>query len=365
MIDDRPIPPVPAASPPGEVLTVEYEYTAGFVEVLESLSCCLLVSNYYRGGQVAVVGAHAGGLSCAFHAFEHALGVAVRPDRVAVATRRQVYFLHAAPDLAPRIPPAGTHDGCYLTRKSHVTGEVQAHELGWSDDGGLWIVNTLFSCLCTLDDEHSFVPRWAPPFVSALAAEDRCHLNGLAMAGGAPRYVSALGETDTPQGWRPTKDSGGCVVDVPARAVVARGLAMPHSPRVYDGRLWVLDSGRGQLSVVNPADGRVEPVATLPGYARGLSLVGHYAFVGLSKGRRITLLDGLPIGRDLSRLRCGVRVVDLRTGQVVVALDFLTAGMEEIFGVEIVPGVRLAALTSPNPLVDGRGNVWYMPGAIG
>ena len=26
----------------------------------------------------------------------------------------------------------------------------------------LWLVNTRFSCLATLDHEHSFVPRWRP-----------------------------------------------------------------------------------------------------------------------------------------------------------------------------------------------------------
>src|SRR5262249_15330110 len=133
-------------------------------------------------------------------------------------------------------------------------------------------------------------------------------------------------------------------------------------PRLHDGRLWVLDSGRGQLSVVDPATGRVEPVATMPGYARGLSMVGPYAFVGLSRGRRVTLLDGLPIGGGLGNLKWGVRVVDLRTGEVIARLDFLPGGVEELFGVEFLPGFRLPALVSPNPQAEGRENVWYVPG---
>ena len=68
--------------------------------------------------------------------------------------------------------------------------EIHGHEMAWAGEE-LWIVNTLFSCLCTLRPEYSFVPRWKPPFISALAAEDRCHLNGLAVADGRPRYVTA------------------------------------------------------------------------------------------------------------------------------------------------------------------------------
>ena len=53
-------------------------------------------------------------------------------------------------------------------------------------------MNTLFSCLAGLDSRYSFVPRWRPPFISALAAEDRCHLNGLAMVDGdAPAFLVA------------------------------------------------------------------------------------------------------------------------------------------------------------------------------
>ena len=90
-----------------------------------------------------------------------------------------------APDIAPRVEPAGQHDACYLPRSCHVTGNIGVHELAWAGDE-LWVVNTRFSCLCTLDPDYSFVPRWRPPFVSALAAEDRCHLNGLAVADGGP-----------------------------------------------------------------------------------------------------------------------------------------------------------------------------------
>ena len=136
-----------------------------------------------------------------------------RRDDSAVGARSLVWILRDAPAIAPQLDPPGTYDACYLTRAALYTGGINCHELAWADDE-LWVVNTLFSCLCTLDDEHSFVPRWRPPFISQYAPEDRCHLNALAMADGKPKYVTVFGTTDTRDGWRPSKVSGGCLIDV-------------------------------------------------------------------------------------------------------------------------------------------------------
>ena len=162
-----------------------------------------------------------------------------------------IWFLRSTPEIAPLVEPAGKYDACFMARTCHVTSEINSHELGYAGEQ-LWLVNTLFSCLCTLNLKLSFQPRWKPPFISAIAPEDRCHLNGLALADGRPRYVTALGETDTRQGWRPGKAKGGCLIDIDANATVARGFSMPHSPRVHDGQLWLLDSGTGRLMTVEP-----------------------------------------------------------------------------------------------------------------
>jgi uncharacterized protein (TIGR03032 family) len=214
--------------------------------------------------------------------------------------------------------------------------------MAWAGDE-LWVVNTRFSCLCTLDPDYSFVPRWRPPFVTALAAEDRCHLNGLAVVEGEPKYATALGESDTGGGWRANKPRGGCLMDVPGGEVLARGLCMPHSPRWHDGRLWLLESGTGRLLLVDPATGRGQAVAELPGFARGLAFAGPYAFVGLSKIRETSAMDGVPMARRREALKCGVGVVDLRTGQVIGLLEFQTA-VEEIFDVQLLAGLRFPEL---------------------
>jgi uncharacterized protein (TIGR03032 family) len=243
-----------------------------------------------------------------------------------------------APDIAPRLEPAGLHDACYLPRSCHVTGDIAVHELAWADEE-LWAVNTRFSCLCRLHPGYSFVPRWRPPFITALAAEDRCHLNGLALVDGQAQYVTALGETDTAHGWRANKAHGGCLMEVRSGAILCRGLSMPHSPRWHDGRLWLLESGTGQLVLVDPASGRRQRVAELPGFARGLALWGRYAFVGLSKIRKTSAMDGVPLAERREELQCGVAVVDLRSGQVLALLEFQTA-VEEIFDVQLLPGLR-------------------------
>ena len=353
--------PRPAETPAPPTTAVELRYTQSesFVALLHQLGASLLVTTY-QAQQLLVLRALGDGLSMLVRTFDKPMGVAMGAGRLALGCRDRVWFFRNAPDIAPQVEPLGQHDACFLPRICYVTGDIAVHEMAWGaaltpgpSPGGrgaggegheLWIVNTRFSCLCTLHPDYSFVPRWRPPFVTALAAEDRCHLNGLAMGAGArgnstPRYVSALGQTDTPSGWRPGKVTGGCLFEIPSGDVVARSLCMPHSPRLQDGRLWLLESGTGRLLLLDTATGRGEPVAELPGYARGLALAGPYAFVGLSKIRDTSTLSGLPLAERRAALRCGVVVVDTRRGRVVATLEFQTA-VEEIFDVQLLPGVR-------------------------
>ena len=295
-----------------------------------------------------------------FHNFDRPMGVAIdaRADRMAVAARNKVWFLRNARDVAGQMQPAG-HEACFLTRSAQVTGEIQAHQMAWAGDE-LWIVNTLFSCLCTLHPDYSFVPRWQPPFISALAAEDRCHLNGLAMLDGKPKYVTAMAESDTAGGWRPDKAKTGCLIDVDSRATVASGFAMPHSPCVHMGHVWLLDSGRGALVHVDPADGKVDTVATFPGYTRGLAVMGRLAMVGLSKIRETSTFGGVPIAEHRERLKCGVAVVDLPTGSLVGQFEFIS-GVDEIFDVCLLPGSRRTAMRGPFAAEDGQQTIWRVP----
>src|SRR5262249_22692615 len=163
-------------------------------------ACSLLISTY-QAGRVVAVGTQQGRLTLSLHSFDSAMGLAVSPERIAVGSSTQIWLLEAHHEIARRPEPPGQYDGCFVTRLSHVTGEIRVHELAWCGRE-LWFVNTRFSCLCVLHPAHSFLPRWKPAFISASTGDDRCHLNGLAVVDGLPRYVTALGETDTAEGWR-------------------------------------------------------------------------------------------------------------------------------------------------------------------
>lgn len=337
---------------------VRFEYSPHFPGILQHCRAALLVSTY-QAGKLLVIGCHDGKLVPAFHSFEQAMGIAAGPPGIAVGSRGVVWRLTDSHELAPRIEPAGTHDACWRTRSAHATGNIQIHEMAWCEDE-LWVVNTLFSALCTLHRDFSFVPRWQPPFISGLAAEDRCHLNGMALREGRPAFVTAMSETDTPAGWRPGKASNGVVIDVASGATVARGFAMPHSPRWFGDRLWVLNSGRGDLSTVDPASGRIEPVVALPGYTRGLAFHGQFAFVGLSRIRESAIFGGLPVEAMHDGLKCGIAVVDLLSGKNVAAFQF-HSGVEEIFDIQVIPGALNPVLSGPDPVKDEARTIWLVP----
>jgi uncharacterized protein (TIGR03032 family) len=203
------------------------------------------------------------------------------------------------------------------------------------------VVNTRFSCLCTLDRSASFAPRWRPPFVSALEPTDRCHLNGLGLVDGRPRYVTALGASDEPAGWRANKAKGGILMDVTTGEIITRGLSMPHSPRWHAGKLWVCESGAGTLGFIEPDTGRYRPIAEVPGFTRGLDFAGNLAFVGLSQVRESAVFSGIAITERLTQEErtCGVCAVDLSSGQVVALLRFDTT-VHEIFAVTVLPRRR-------------------------
>jgi uncharacterized protein (TIGR03032 family) len=317
--------------------------TPGFAPLLESLSITLLVTTYQAGKLMAVRGRNAR-VSTLLRSFERPMGLALSPGRFALGTRNQVWIFQNAPDIAAQLESPG-HDACYLPRLAYFTGDIRGHELAWAG-AELWIVNTFFSCLCVPDAAHSFEPRWHPPFLSRCAPGDACHLNGLAVVDERPRYATALGESSEPQGWRENKARGGILLDIDQDSVICRNLSMPHSPRWHDGKLWLLESGAGQLAAIDPKRGHKTTVAQLPGFVRGLAFLGPFAFVGLSRIRESAMLSGLPIAASGTELQCGIWVVDLRTGAVAEYMQF-QAGVEEIFAVEILHGARFPEIMGP------------------
>lgn len=252
-------------------------------------------------------------------------------------------------DLDPGVARADGVDRIFMPRESRITAQVDMHDIGLADltpfgrtGTAPVFVSTAFNCLATIDDHASFRPLWKPPFISDYVGEDRCHMNGMALDGTRVAYVTAVSRSDVADGWRERRQDGGVIIDVESQEIVASGLSMPHSPRLYDGRLWVLDSGRGQLCTVDPQDGKVTPVAFCPGYARGLAFIGRFAVVGLSKPRRNGAFSGLALDGELkardAAARCGLIVIDIDTGQTIEWLRFEHT-IEELYDVAVMPGV--------------------------
>jgi uncharacterized protein (TIGR03032 family) len=323
-------------------------FTQSFPALLQRLGISLAVSTYQSGRLIFVRAENATTLNTHFRMFRSPMGIAADQTRIAIGTEREVWDYRNQPAVAPKVEPIGRHDACFVPRNVHVTGDIRIHEIGFAG-GELWLVNTRFSALCTLDDASSFVPRWRPPFVTRLAAEDRCHLNGMSIVEGRVRYVTAFGTTDTAGGWREQKASGGVLLDVDSGELVLRGLSMPHSPRQHDGRFFILESGKGTIASADLASGRIETIAELPGFTRGLAFAGPFAFVGLSQVRETNVFGGIPLTERIAERECAVYAIDLRTGRTVAFLRF-EGDVREIFDVQVLHGIRypeLLELTAP------------------
>lgn len=315
-------------------------HTASFPVLLRKLGISLAVSTY-QAGKLIFLREDGPTLNTHFRSFSVPMGLAYSGGRLAIGTKSGWSEFHELPSLAAKIEPAGSASIVFAPRLHYNTGAIAIHEIAFGEIGELWAVNTRFSCLCTFDRIHSFTPRWRPTFISGYSADDRCHLNGLALVDGKPKYVTALGTTNVGGAWRERKIDGGVLIDVPSRATIIEGLSMPHSPRWYGDKLWFLESGRGSLSRVPSPGAKVDDVALLPGFTRGLDFHGDFAFVGLSQVRESNLFGGLPITQRLKpeERECGVYVVQLSTARVVAFLKF-TAGVQEIFSVTVLPHLR-------------------------
>lgn len=272
--------------------------------------------------------------------FERPMGLATDGDRLAVAAAEDLVLLDAAEQaFTASAAESPTASAAAPTRRHH-TGRLDLHDVVWEGDD-LWAVNTRYSCLSRLREGQLEV-AWRPPFVSELTPDDRCHLNGLAVADGEPLWATALGATDEAGAWRGDRLGGGVLIHVPSGETVLEGLAMPHSPRVWDRRLFFLVAARGEVCCADPERRTWEVLARVPGFARGLARAERYLFVGHSRIRQHHLFSDLPVSH--AEQTAGVSVIDLDSGEIVASLSY-QSGCEEIYD------VQLAALDS------GKGDV--------
>jgi len=329
-----------AARAPAFEITTSRQFTAWLAEVGAALAFTT-----YQAGKLFFIGLKPDGkLWVHERTFERCMGLACSGNALLLASLWQLWRFENTLALGQKA--ADGADRLYVPQVAWVTGDLDIHDVAFDGAGRPVFANTLFSCIATASESASFVPLWKPGFVSKLAAEDRCHLNGLAMAGGKPGYVTAVGPTDVADAWRNHRAGGGVTIDVASDEIVAAGLSMPHSPRVHEGRLWLLNSGTGGFGHVDLAGGRFEPVTFLPGYGRGLAIHGRFAVIGLSKSRQNRTFTGVLLDDALAQkkaeARCGLFVVDLTTGDIVHSLR-VEGVVEELYDVVVLPKARMPA----------------------
>lgn len=307
----------------------------------------------YQAGKLFMLGQKTDGTQSVHErTFARCMGLAVSADArtLLLATHYQLYRFD---NLLPKGQRHGEADAVYVPRLSWITGDLDIHDIafvlpesGHAGPGKPLFVNTMFSCLASASEGASFRPVWRPPFISKLAAEDRCHLNGLAAENGAARYVTAVSQSDVADGWRDKRTDGGVLIAVPSGEIVCDGLSMPHSPRLHEGRLWLLNSGTGELGWIDTAARRFVPLAFCPGYARGLAFAGGCAIVGLSLPRENRTFQGLALDGALrsrnAEPRCSLVMIDLTSGDTVAWVR-LEGVVRELYDVAFLPGVRQPA----------------------
>ncbi len=270
----------------------------------------------YQSGKVFLLG-HQNeqnqlGLSVFERTFERPMGMWSNGDLLILSSLYQIYrFKNTLEDSQL----ADGYDRLFIPQSSSITGDLDIHDIALNKNGEIRFVNTLFGCLATDSIDYSFKPLWKPNFIHPMMPEDRCHLNGLAMENGEPRYMTAISTSNVVDGWREHRKNGGVVFDLKTNQIICRGLSMPHSPRIYNGLCWLANSGTGEFGYIE--NGKFKAVAFCPGYIRGVAIVNHYALVGLSKPRNKSF-QGLDLDQRLAtekiEPRCGIYVIDLKTG---------------------------------------------------
>jgi uncharacterized protein (TIGR03032 family) len=336
------------AKPPLDLTKLKVEKTCsrGLAGWLAASRLSLAITSY-QSGRVYLVGSDKQGRVSFFERiFERAMGVVGNAQRIYLGSLYQLWRFENV--LRSNEVIHGQYDKCYVPRNAQTIGDLDIHELGIRSNGKVVFVNTKYSCLAELSQTHSFKAVWKPKFVSKLAPEDRCHLNGLAMVDGRPKYVTAVCRSDTVDGWRDRRHDGGVVIDIETDEVVCEGMSMPHSPRWANGKLWVLNAGTGHLGWVDFASKKFVPLAFFPGFLRGLSIIGNVAAVGLSKPRN-QRFEGLQLDEELRKRDsdpwCGVQIVSLTNGDVSNWIRF-EGDITEIFDISFLPNVR-------NPMMIG------------
>lgn len=324
-------------------------YSPQIPELLLSLNCSLVISTYQAGKLVIISPKDENSLTMLPRTFDKPMGFDVQGDRLVLACKDEVICFEDSKDLAASYPKKqNTYDSLFIPRMTFYTGHVDMHDIAFGKDS-IWAINSSFSCLCQISGNHNFIPKWKPKFISELVSEDRCHLNGLVMIDGRPRYVTALGTGDTHQSWRENITDGGVVIDLQTDEIIFDKLAMPHSPKMYNGELYLLLSATGQLVKLDLKQKKVEVIKELEGFCRGMDIVGDYAFIGMSKLRKNSSTFAKLDFADKADT-AGIKIVHIPTKAYVGEIKYQTS-VDEIYDVKVLQNsIRPNILNTINPI---------------
>lgn len=322
---------------PASLAPFSCQYTPQIPQLLMQLNCSIAISTYQAGKVVFISAKDENNLIQLPRNFEKAMGIAEdhQKDKIAIACKDEIIVFRNSKDLAKFYPNApNKYDALYLPRNTFHTGAIDIHDLNFGISGDLYAVNTLFSSIVKIDDNYNFTPFWTPPFIDKVTAEDRCHLNGMAMKNGRPKYATAFNNGNKPQSWRDKVTSSGIIMDIERNIIIKEGLAMPHTPRIFNNELYVLLSATGELAKINTDNGTHEVIIKINGFVRGMSLHKDYLFIGISKLRKnSSTFSKLPFADKANE--AGLVVVHLPTKSIAGKLTYLTS-LDEIYDVHVL-----------------------------
>jgi uncharacterized protein (TIGR03032 family) len=323
----------------------EFDFSSRFTDnvpgILKGLNISLAMTSY-QSQALFLVRSDGQTIDTNIKRFRRPMGLAVTKDQITLGTFSEILRFNRNDAVISDLDDKDKVDACFTPSASHTTGMINIHDIAYGDEG-LWIVNSAFSCLATIEPGYSFIPRWKPPFITELKPEDRCHLNGMAMKDGRPKYVTTFNQADENNSWKGDLSLSGTLIDIESNEILIDGLIMPHSPKVYQGHLYYCESGHGLVCRYDPTTKKSVTLTKLQGFSRGIDFWGPLMFVGSSKTRKSDTKKVLPISREFDETYCGIWIINLEDNEIVGQIVF-EGDVNQIYDLTIVPGISYPEL---------------------
>ncbi|MBT4526246.1 MAG: TIGR03032 family protein [Deltaproteobacteria bacterium] len=321
------------------------EYTENFPGILKGLKISLAVTSY-QSQTLFFIRSDGKTINTNLKRFRRPMGLAVTRDQITLGTFKEILKFNRNDTVIQDLEDSAKVDACFTPTATHTTGMINIHDIAYGDEG-LWVVNSAFSCLATIDSDYSFVPRWKPPFITDLKPEDRCHLNGMALKNGRPKYVTTFDQSNRPQAWKKDRKLNGTLIDVESNQIIVDQLVMPHSPRVHGGDVYFCESGKGLIHRFSSGNSKLTLLKKLQGFTRGIDFWGPLMFVGLSKVRDSETKNRPPIAKEYDETFAGIWIINLEDQSTIGHIRF-EGDVTQIYDVAIIPEVVYPELIEPN-----------------